>query len=134
MEEVKASSLFFSLDHFFCQNIILLENHRQVFLTDRVIRLRRSDNRFHRDLLKAQISQMQHVRRKIRVVVGKCTAHIIFVLMPALGKLLKLRHNKVVASRTLAERPHEIVDFLSSVNAQHHIAHLAVAELHDLVV
>ena len=59
---------------------------------------------------------MQHILREIKIIMCKGSSHIILILMSALRELLELRHDQIVASRTLAERPHLIVNFLPSVN------------------
>ena len=46
-------------DHLFCQKVILLHNHGQILLPDRIILCGRSHYRLNGDLLKAQIGQMQ---------------------------------------------------------------------------
>ena len=77
---------------------------------------------------------MQHIRREIQIVAGKGPAHIIIVLIPGLGELLELGHDQLIAALAVAEGAHLVVDLRTSVQAQHHIAHLPVAELHHLVV
>ena len=77
---------------------------------------------------------MEHVVCKVQIVPGKCTADIIIHLLPAVRKLLELGDNQVIAAAAVTEGAHLIVDILSSVQAQHHIAHLAVAEFHHLVI
>ena len=116
VEEIEASSFFFSLDHLSCQNVVLFENHRKVFLADRVILGRRCYNRLHRDLFEAEVCQMEDVGSKVCVVMREGSAHIILVLIAALCKLLEFRHDQIVASGTFAERTHVIVNFFSSVD------------------
>ena len=60
---------------------------------------------------------MQHIIGEIKVIVCESTSHIILVLIAALCKFLELRHDQVIASRSLAEWSHMIMDFFSSVNA-----------------
>ena len=77
---------------------------------------------------------MKHVVRKVQIVPGECTADIIIHLLSAVRKLLELGDNQVIAAAAVTEGAHLIVDILSSVQAQHHIAHLTVAEFHYLVI
>lgn len=65
---------------------------------------------------------------------GKRSPHIIFILISALGKFLKLGKYQIIASGSLREGPHIVMHFLTSVNTQHHIAHLTVAEFHHFVI
>ena len=65
---------------------------------------------------------------------GKSTSHIILFLIPALGKLLKLRQNQVIAAVSSSERPHEIMYLPAAVDAEHDICHLFVAEFHDFII
>ena len=116
MEEIEASSFFFSLDHLSCQNVVLFENHRKVFLADRVILGRRCYNRLNRDLFEAEVCQMEDVGSKVCVVMREGSAHIVFVLMTEFSEFLEFRHDQIVASGTFAERTHVIVNFFSSVD------------------
>ena len=59
---------------------------------------------------------MKYILRKIQVIMGKCTSHIILILVSALRKLLKLRNNQIIASFSIAERTHMVMNFLPSVN------------------
>ena len=77
---------------------------------------------------------MYHILGEIQVLPGKCASHIVIVLVSAVGKLLKLRDNELIASLAVSKRAHLIVDLRTAVQAQHHVSHLPVAELHDLVV
>lgn len=79
VEEIEASSLFFSLDHLSCQNVVLFEDHRKVFLTDRIVLGRRRYNRLNRDLLEAEVCQMENISCKVCVVMREGSAHIVFI-------------------------------------------------------
>ena len=116
VEEIKIFSALMTSDHLNCQLVILLEELRQILLPDCVRLLRLRHNRLHRNLLESEICKMQHILREIKIIMCKGSSHIIFILMSALRELLELRHDQIIASRTLAERPHLIVNFLPSVN------------------
>ena len=59
---------------------------------------------------------MQNIFAKIQVVVCEGTTHEIIAVSALLCKFLELRHDQVIASRSLAEWSHMIMDFFSSVN------------------
>ena len=46
---------------------------------------------------------------------GKGTSHIVFLLVSAIGEFLEFRNNQIIASFSVAEGTHLIVNFLSSV-------------------
>ena len=77
---------------------------------------------------------MQDIFREIQIIPGKCPPYIIFLLVTAFCKLPELRNDQVITSLSAAKRPHSIVDFLPSVQAQHHIIHLPVDEFLHLVI
>ena len=78
---------------------------------------------------------MQHIGRKIQIIACKGAAHIVFFLMTAFRKLLEFRNDPVIAALfSAAERTHPVVHLTPPVKTQHDVVHLAVAELHDLVV
>ena len=58
---------------------------------------------------------MQDIFGKVEVVMGKGTSHIIFLLVSAVGELLEFRNDQIIASLSVAERTHHIVNFFSSV-------------------
>ena len=77
---------------------------------------------------------MQHVAGEILIEVSVGAAHIVVVLMAALGHLLELRHDEIIGTAVaIAERAHAIIDFLAAVNAQHNIPHLLVYKVEDLI-
>ena len=59
---------------------------------------------------------MQHIIGEIKIVVCESTSHIILVLITALCKLLELRNDQIITSCSLAEWPHAVVDFFSSID------------------
>lgn len=62
------------------------------------------------------------------------TSHIIICLITALGSLLELRHDEIIASLAVAERSHSVMDFLTSVGAENYIPHLLVDKIKNLVI
>ena len=77
---------------------------------------------------------MLHILGEIQVLSCKCTAYVIFLLVPALGKLLELWNDQVIASLSVAERAHPVIDLFPAVQAQDHVIHLPVHELLDFVI
>ena len=134
MEEIEILVCMISVHHLGCQLVILCKDLRQILCLQCIIFLIRSYYRLHRDLLESQICQMKHVVGEILVVLGKCTAHIIFFLIPALCQLFKLRQNQIIASFSVTERSHTVVNFLTSIDTQDHVVHLTVCELLYLIV
>lgn len=53
--------------------------------------------------------------------------------MSAFSKLLKLRHDQIIAAAAVAERTHLVMNFLTSINTQN-IRHLFIAEFHNLII
>ena len=62
------------------------------------------------------------------------TSYIIICLITALGNLLELRHDKVIASLAVAERSHPVVNLLTSVGAENYIPHLLIDKIKNLVI
>lgn len=60
--------------------------------------------------------------------------HIITLVPARFDKLLKLRHDYVETAHARNGFAEMIVDFLSSVKAQHDVVHLFVCKLYDVVV
>ena len=123
-----------SLHDFLRQQIILLTKFRKIFLLDCIWLRCRCNNRLNRNLLKSFIRKAQHVCRKIFIEMRKCTSDIIIRLMSALGKLLELRHDQIIAAAAVAERTHIVMDFLTSIHTQNNIRHFFIAEFHDLII
>ena len=116
MEEIKASAFLLSLDHLFCQSVVFFTDFRNIFLTDGIICLRRSNYRLHGNLFEAKICIVQDIFRKIKIMVRKRTSHIISLLVSALCKFLEFWNDEIITSFSIAERTHLIVNFLSSVH------------------
>ena len=77
---------------------------------------------------------MKHILGEILIIFCKGSSYIIFFLLPAFGKLLELRKNKIITACPIAERTHKIMDFFSSVDAEYHIVHLPIDKGLYLVV
>ena len=55
-------------------------------------------------------------------------------LVSGLCEFLELRHDQVIASCSLAEGTHKVVNLFTSVHAQYDIGHFFITEFHNLVV
>ena len=77
---------------------------------------------------------MKDIIGKIQIISGKCSPDVILFLIPALGKLLKLRNDQVIAACTVTKWPHIVIHFFSSVQTQDHIVHLFIHKLLNLVI
>ena len=64
----------------------------------------------------------------------KCTSYIIVSLVTALGNLLKLRHNEVIASLAIAEGSHSVMNLFTSISAKNNVTHLFIYEIKNLVI
>ena len=58
---------------------------------------------------------MQDVFGEVQIVPCKCPTDIIPFLIPAVRKLLKLRHDQIIASLSIAEGAHLIVNLPPAV-------------------
>ena len=134
MEEIETPSFFSALYHFHCQPVVFLHQHRQIRLRDGIVVLRPRHHRLHGYLFETQIRQVQHIPGEIQVVMGECPPHIVPLLSSALGHFPEFRHNQVIAALSAPERPHFVMDFFPSVDAQDDVRHLAVGKFQNLVI
>ena len=134
MKEIEILSGFFSFYHFSGKLVILCKELWQIFFPECVLLRIFCNYRLHRNLFEAQISQMKNIICKIQIVMRKCTADIILVLITALCKLLEFRHDQIIASFSVAEWSHMIVDFFSSINTEYNIPHLFVCKFHYFII
>ena len=77
---------------------------------------------------------MQDIFRKIRIIMGIGTTHIIIHLSAALCCLFKFRHDLIIAALTASVRTHSVMHFLTAVNAQYHISHFFIDKLQNLII
>ena len=134
MEKIESPSLSAAPCHLHGKLIIFFLQRRQIRLGNSVWIRGFRHHRLHGNLLKAQIRQMQHILRKVQIVVGVGSPHIVFFLPPAFGCFYKFRDNAVIASLTAPEGPHPVVDFLSPVDAQYNVVHLPIGKFQYLIV
>ena len=77
---------------------------------------------------------MKHILRKVQIVVGKGTSHIVIHLVSALRNLLKFRYYHLIASLSAAEGAHFIMYLLTSVDAQNNIRHFPVGKFQNVII
>ena len=77
---------------------------------------------------------MKHILCKIQIIPGKGSPYLIPLLITAVSKFPELGHHQIVASLSVPEGTHPVMNLFSSIQAQYHISHLFVAEFHDLII
>ena len=117
VEEFKTAAFLFPLYKFLCQTVVLLHDLGKVLFTDGIRSLRRRYNWLHRQLFKAQVCKVQYVIGKVQVVSRKGPSYEIILISSGFREFLEFRNDQVIASRSVAEGAHLIVDFLPSVQA-----------------
>ena len=127
-------ALFFAAQHILCKYLVLLLYYLKVVggQSSRVVR--RADHGLHAKLGKAQIRHMEYVVGKVGISVGKGAAHIVIFAAPRLNEPAELGHYAVIAAIARIIYTGGVIYLLAAVQGQHHIAHLPIAELYDLVV
>ena len=71
---------------------------------------------------------------KVGVVVGEGAAHVVVLAAAGRHQLLELGHDPLPAAVAGVVHPEAVVDLLAPVQAEHHVAHLPVAEVDHVVV
>ena len=132
--EGEGPSLLVPLQHQSGQILILLHD-------DFLVRLRQgrritvgSHHRLHAQLREAQIQHGLDVLQKVGVGVGEGPPHIVVLPLPGLHQLLELGNDLLPAAVSCIVHPVAVMDLLAAVQTQHHIAHLPVGEVDDVVV
>ena len=136
MEKDKALALPAALHILGRELVVLLEDNRQVFFANRIGLRGVCDHRLHAHLLEAEIRKVQHILGELQIVVRKCAADVVILvlLVPLRRKALELRDNDVIAALPAARRTHAVVHFFPAVQRENHIRHLFVTERRDLIV
>ena len=132
--EGKGSALAVALDHKLRELFVLLKNYRQVVLGQLSGVSGRANYRLHAELGKAEVKHDLNVLKKIGVGMRKCTPHIIVFAAARRDQLLKLGNDPVPASVSGIIHSEAVVNLAPAVKTQHHIAHLAVGKVNNVVV
>ena len=77
---------------------------------------------------------MEHVVGEVGVAVGKGAAHVVVLSPAGLDQLLEFGHDAVIAAHARVVHPGLVVDLLTAVQREHHVAHLFVGEVDHIVV
>ena len=138
MEEVEASSLFFSANHFNCKFFILRKNCRKIFFGNCIRFARIRNYRLNAELIKTKIiGNMINVLCKIEIVFCKSSACIIFLVFAFktfFNKFLELRNNYVIASFSVDCKTHIIVYAFSSVEGKNNVFHLLIDVINVIII
>ena len=134
MIEGDGLAFFFPAQHILGQQLVLVLHDLQILRRQRGGVLRRAHHRLHAQLREAQIRHVEQVLRKVRIGMGKGAAHIIVLVAPGLYQLLELRHNALIAAVACIVHPQPVMDLLTAIQRQHHIAHFPVGEVDHVIV
>ena len=134
MIEGQRSALFFALQHFLRQQLILLEKNGLILFCQRIRVIRRADNRLHTQLRKAQIRHVEQIIRKIYIIMGKGSTHIVVFIPTLFHKFLELRHNAVIAAVACIILAQMVMHFPSAVQRKHNIVHFLIRKLNNLII
>ena len=121
-------------DHLHRQALVLLVELGLILLRQGVGLTGGADHRLHGQLRKAQVRHVEDVLGEIHVVVGEGAPDVVALSAPGLHQLLELGHDDVVAALVPGGPPQPVVDLLPAIQAQHHVVHLPVGEVDDVVV
>ena len=77
---------------------------------------------------------MTDVIEKIRIIMGKSTAHIIIFSATCLNQLLEFWHDSLPAAVAGIVHAIPIMHFLPPVQTQNHVAHLTVGKVNHIIV
>ena len=134
MVEGKGSPLRLAFQHELGKLLILLLDNLEILFGERRRIPRGTDHRFHAQFRKAQVQHGPDILQEVGVPVGKGSAHVIVFAAAGPDQLLKLRHNPLPASVSGVIHPEAVVDLLPSVEREHDVAHLAIAEVDHIIV
>ena len=127
-------ALFFAPKHVLGEYLVLLKEHGQVVVGQRVWVVGRADDRLHRELGKAEVCHMEDVVGEVGVVVGKGAANVVASPLSPPYKLLKFGNDNVVAALAVNRLAQIVVYLFSAVKTKHHVVALAVGKLDNVVV
>ena len=124
----------FAAEHIPSQQLILVVQHRQVRLGQRLGAAGLAHHRFHGQLVKAQvIGHMEQIVGKVGVIVGEGAPHIVALAAPGPDQLLELGHNAVIAAVARQILAEAVVDLPAAVQREHHVIAFPVGPLDDLI-
>jgi len=77
---------------------------------------------------------VQHILQEIQVIARKGAADVIPAFPALAHQLLKLGHDGLIAALALPVHAVAVMHLLPAVQAQHNVVHLAVGEVHHLLI
>ena len=77
---------------------------------------------------------MKYVVGEIQVISRKCSSYVILLLIPALCKFLKFRHNEIITSLSVSKRTHFVVNLFSAIQTKYDVIHLFIDKFLDLII
>ena len=77
---------------------------------------------------------MKYVVGEIQVISRKCSSYVILLLIPALRKFLKFRHNEIITSLSVSKRTHFVVNLFSAIQTKYDVIHLFIDKFLDLII
>ena len=125
---------FLAAQHVVGKQLVLVKQLGEVLLGQCLRRIRRCNDRLHRQFSKAKIiGHMEQVFGKINVVMCKGAAHVVALAAACLDQLLELGHDAVIAAVAGQVYAEPVVDFLAPVERQHDVVAFFVAPVNDFV-
>ena len=77
---------------------------------------------------------MHDIIGEIQIISCKCTTNVIFFLISAFCKFLELRNDQIITSFSISKRTHLIIDFFTSIQAQHYIVHFFIYKFLNFII
>ena len=116
------------------QLLILLQNHRQILILQRIAAGLLPHYRLHRDVAEAQVRHMHDILGKVQIIVGKGAPQVVVLGPAARHQLLELGNNNLIAPLPVDRLAHAVVDLGSPVQRKDGVGHLPVDVVDVLIV
>ena len=127
-------ALFSSFYHHIGKFFVLLVKHFLVVFGERVFVGGRTHDGFHAEFVESEIEHCLNVVGEIGIAMSERAAHIIILAAARFDEFLKFRHDYIVTSHVAYRLAKVVIDFLSSVKAEHDVVHLFVGKFDHVVV
>ena len=133
VEEVHPRAVLAPLEVDFGKAVVLGEDLRQHLLGQREGGIFLQHHRLDGELLKALVSQRQHVVAKVEVAGGVGAAHVVLPVAAQVDQLLRPFHGLVERALAVDHGAHVVVHLAAAVDGEDDVVHLAVQKLDALV-